>query len=40
MATVEIPDEYEEGVIESLEEMLFDVEHVEGDTYRVVDHDG
>lgn len=40
MATLEIPEEYEQPVIDSLEEMLFEVEHLDGDTYRVVNHDG
>lgn len=40
MATIEVPDEYEDAVIDSLEEVLFEVKVTEDCNYRVVDHDG
>lgn len=38
--TIEVPDEYENGVVSSLEEMLFEIEMVDEETYRVTGHNG
>lgn len=37
--TIEVPDEYEDGAITALEEMLFDVEVVDNERYRITNHD-
>lgn len=37
--TIEVPHEYEDGAIDALEEMLFELEVVGAETYRITNHD-